>query len=82
MVNMLLNIKIAFLFFVLDIYMMNMGGLVFLMPDGYDVFFLWKIIRTIRINAFFCDTKKDFIFIQTEAISSTKFEALSHVYSS
>ena len=39
MVNMLLNIKIAFLFFVLDIYMMNMGGLVFLMPDGYDVFF-------------------------------------------
>jgi len=35
-VNMLLNIKIAFLFFVLCI--INMGGLVFLMPDGYDVF--------------------------------------------
>ena len=30
---------------------------------GMMFFVLWKIIRTIRINAFFCDTEKDFIFI-------------------
>ena len=40
---MFLNIKICFVFFVLDIYMIYMGSSQFLMPDGYDVLFDRKL---------------------------------------
>ena len=79
-VNMFLNIKIAFMFFVLHLYIWWIWAVhSFLMPDGYDVLCSMENNSYFTHQCFFCDTKKFYFLSRLKCRSSIKFEALSCV---